>query len=353
MKPPEPRLNPPRTDPAAAFDLLRAHYATEILVAASVHLNVFGLLAAQPSTREALRDILGVADRPAHVLVTALRAMGLLAVDARRRLIPSDLAAEHLVPGSPFDLGDYVALAATSAGVLGMVQCLRTNRPLGAERGGSVAPFVSRAGAPSAMDHPELARRLTLSLAGRARSVAPTLAQRLPVEGARTILDVGGGTGLYSIALLERHPAMRAVVFDRPEVLRVAAELAAAHGVASRLDCVPGDMFVDPLPEADLVLLSHVLHDWDSPDCERLVRRCADPLPPGGRLVIHDAFLRDELDGPLPIALYSAALFCRTEGRAYSGAEHAAWLGLAGLSVEGPTPTLAHSSLLVGRRGPA
>lgn len=351
MTSPESILKPPRTDPAAALDVLRAHYATEILVAATVHLNVFAQLTARPATREELRDVLGLADRPAHVLVTALRAMALLVAGPDGRLGPSDLAAEHLVSGTPFDLGDYFRLAATSAGVLGMVQCLRTNRPLGAGRAGSGTPFLSRPGASSTMEDPQLATRLTLSLAGRARSLAPVVAARLPIEGARTMLDVGGGTGLFSIAFLERHPDLRAVVLDRPAVLDVASRLALAHDVASRLECVPGDMFEDPLPEADLVFVSHVLHDWDAPDSARLVRRCAGAVRPGGRLVVHDAFLRDELDGPLSIALYSAGLFCRTEGRAYSAAEHAAWLRAAGLNVEESMSTLAHASLLVARRG--
>lgn len=353
MTSPDSLLKPPRIDPAAALDLLRAHYATEILVAATVHLNVFAVLAARPSTREELRDALGLADRPAHVLVTALRAMGLLVAGPDGRLRPSDLAAEHLASGTPFDLGDYFRLAATSSGVLGMVQCLRTNRPLGATRAGPGTPFVARAGTSSTMDDPQLAARLTLSLAGRARSLAPAVAARLPLEGAHTMLDVGGGTALFSIALLQRHADLRAVVVDRPAVLEVARRLALAHGVASRLECVPGDMFEDPLPEVDVVFVSHVLHDWDAPDCARLVRRCAGAVRPGGRLVVHDVFLRDELDGPLPVALYSAGLFCRTEGRAYSAAEHTTWLHAAGLHVEGLTPTLAHASLLVARREPS
>ena len=60
--------------------------------------------------------------------------------------------------------------------------------------------------------------------------------------------------------------------------------------------------------------------------------RCAAALPAGGRLLIHDVFLNDDLDGPLPVALYSAALFALTEGRAYSAAEYRAWLREAGLT---------------------
>ena len=182
------------------------------------------------------------------------------------------------------------------------------------------------------MEQEEAARRLTLALAGRARNVAPVLAERVPLGPARTLLDVGGGTGLYSIAFLQKNPGLRAIVWDRPEVLKVTAELAAAHGVADRLECRPGDMFADAAPPADVVLLSNVLHDWDVPECRVSISRCAAALPPGGRLLIHDVFLNDALDGPLPIALYSAALFCLTEGRAYSAAEYRGWLKEAGLT---------------------
>jgi trans-aconitate methyltransferase len=200
------------------------------------------------------------------------------------------------------------------------------------------------------MEHPELARHFTLALAGRSRAVAPIVADRVPVGNARTVLDVGGGTGLYSLALLERHQGLRAKVLDRPEVLRVTRELAAARDVGDRLECVPGDMLVDALPEADLILLSNVLHDWDVPDCRRLVGRCAAVLPPGGKLVVHDVFLHDGLDGPLAVALYSVALFSVTEGRAYSAAECATWLRESELTVRDPIVTLAHGSLLVGSK---
>jgi predicted O-methyltransferase YrrM len=173
----------------------------------------------------------------------------------------------------------------------------------------------------------------------------------VPLSRARLLLDVGGGTGLYSVACLQKNPHLHAVVWDRPEVLKVAAEMAAAYGVSDRLECRPGDMFKDALPPgADVVLLSNVLHDWDVPECRALVRRCAADLPPGGLLLIHDVFLNDALDGPLPVALYSAALFCLTEGRAYSAAEYRAWLAEAGLTPGAITPTLIHCGVLPGAR---
>jgi SAM-dependent methyltransferase len=141
------------------------------------------------------------------------------------------------------------------------------------------------------------------------------------------------------------------VVWDRPEVLKVAAELATEHGVADRLECRPGDMFRDPVPkDCDVVLLSNVLHDWDVPECRELVRRCAEVLPRGGQLIVHDVFLDDDLGGPLPIALYSVALFSLTEGRAYSAAEYQEWLREEGLVPGEVQPTLIHCGAILARK---
>jgi hypothetical protein len=110
-------------------------------------------------------------------------------------------------------------------------------------------------------------------------------------------------------------------------------------------------MFRDPFPSgADVVLLSNILHDWDEKECRELLARCAAALPSGGRLLIHDVFLDDDLGGPLPIALYSAALFSVTEGRAYSVAEYRAMLAEAGFGVTQVVPTRVHCGVLVAVR---
>jgi O-methyltransferase domain len=342
-----PALRPPQIDPTPIFEIFRGNYGTELLTAAVAHFDVFGRLAPRSLSFDDVRRELGLEERPAVVLLTALRAFGLIVADAQGRLGLSDLAREHLVPGRSFDVSGYVGLAADSPGVLAMVERLRTNKPAGAKPQQPGAAFIYRKGLESAMEDEAAARRLTLALAGRARNVAGVLAERFPLDGARRLLDVGGGTGIYGIAWLQRHLNLRAVVWDRPEVLKVAAEMATTYGVADRLECRPGDMFVDPVPPGcDVMLLSNVLHDWDVPECRALLRRCANALPAGGRLLIHDVFLNDALDGPLPVALYSAALFSLTEGRAYSAAEYRGWLTEVGLSPRPIVPTLIHCGVL-------
>ncbi len=342
---------PPATDPAPIFELFRGNYATELLTAAVAHFNVFGRLATRPMSLDELRAELGLAERPAIVLLTALRAFGLLFLDQTGRLNLSPLAREHLRPGSIYDVSGYFGLAAGSPGVQGMIERLQTNRPAGLKPNEEGAAFIYREGLDSAMEKDAKARSFTLTLAGRARNVAPVLAERLPLPNARRLLDVGGGTGLYSIAWLQRHPELQAIVWDRPEVLKVTRETASAYGVSDRMEFLEGDMLVDPLPDdVDVILLSNVLHDWDVPECQALLNRCADALPPDGRLLIHDVFLNDTLDGPLPIALYSAALFTLSEGRAYSAAEYREWLRNAGLAPLDPIQTLVHCAVLEGRK---
>jgi hypothetical protein len=340
-----PPLSVPLLDPTPIFDYFRGHYGSELLTAAVSHFRVFEHLAKGPRAVEALRGDLGLARRPAVVLLTALRAMGFLAANASGQLELSALGREFLV-GPPFDLSGYIGLNADNPGVLNMVERLRTNQPAGMKPEEAGAAYIYREGVASAMERENEARRLTLALAGRARNVAPVLAERIELKSTRVLLDVGGGSGLFSIACLRKNPKLRAVVWDRPEVLKVAAEMAATHNVAERLECRPGDMFVDAVPDADVMLLSNVLHDWDVPQCEELIGRCAAALPAGGRLLIHDVFLNDSRDGPLSIALYSAALFCMTEGRAYSAAEYRAWLTAAGLRPQPLVPTLVHCGVL-------
>lgn len=341
------KLPLPPSDPTPLFELFRGNHATELLTAAVAHFDVFGRLAPRPLAAEELRTTLGLAERPFAVLLTALRAFGLIVRDDAGQLTLSELARQHLVPGGPFDISGYIGLAAESAGVRDLVERLRTNRPAGTKADESGTAFIYRAGQESAMEKEASARRLTLALAGRARNVAPVLADHYPLPDAHSLLDIGGGTGLYSIAWLQRHPGLKAIVQDRPEVLKVTAELASAHGVADRLECWPGDMFHDRLPTgADVILLSNVLHDWDVPECQTLLRRLAETLPRGGRLLIHEVFLNDDLDGPLPLALYSAALFMLTEGRAYSAGEYRSWLEQVGLVPEPIVPTLVHCGVL-------
>ncbi len=345
-----PLMTIPPTDPGAIFLHYRSSFASELLIAAVAHIPVFAALAQGPLSQAELGAAVALAPRPTAVLVTALRAMGMIALEGGR-LTPTAQARNHLVPGAPWAIADYLGLSAEEPGVLEIVARLRTDRPAGSDADQGGAAYIFKAGAASAMEAEASARRFTLALAGRARCVAPAVALHAGLEQAKVLLDVGGGTGLYALACLERHPHLRAIVWDRPEVLKVAREMAAQSPAGDRLELRAGDMFNDPVPQADVMLLSNILHDWDFPECHELVGRLAPHLPTGGRLLIHDVFLDDDLGGPLPIALYSARLFTVCAGRAYSGAEYRDMLRQAGLTPgSGFAPTLADCGIITGTK---
>ena len=337
-------------DPTSIFEHFRGSYGSELLTVAVAHFDLFNRLAAGPKAEQQLGEELGLERRPAVVLLTAMKAMGLLtAQDGQLTLSP--LARQHLCRDAEWNVADYIGLAAESAGVLDMLQRLRTNRPAGGGEDEAGTAFIYRDGQRSAMEQKEAARHFTLALAGRAKIVAPALADAVDLTDCRRLLDLGGGTGIYSIALLQKYPNLEAVVFDRPEVLKIAAAFAGDYGVADRMNLAAGDMFAGMLPsDCDAILLSNVLHDWDEPECRKLIARCAAALPAGGRILIHDVYLNDSLDGPLPIALYSAALFTLTEGRAYSAAEYRSWLAESGFDTGEIVPTLIHCGVLSGYR---
>src|SRR5688572_21835138 len=110
-------LTKPATDPTLIFEQFRNGYATDLLAVAVTDFNVFGRLAARSMTLPHLRDALGLADRAATVLVTALRAMGLLQLTADGKLEPSAAAREHLVPDAYFEVGGYVGLVSEAPNV--------------------------------------------------------------------------------------------------------------------------------------------------------------------------------------------------------------------------------------------
>jgi hypothetical protein len=314
---------------------LRAMYRSRLLLAAVHHLNVFEILRESALTIPELQARLQWKERPAMVLFPSLCAMQMLQRDAAGRLSITETGRYLTQRQSPNLLG-YTGLEKDDPGVLEMVELLKNDGPIDAPEGVS---YVKDGEAPSPMDDPEAARYFTLALAGRAQLLSPLVANHLS-QSKGHLLDVAGGTGMYAYEWLLLNPDATATVFDRPEVLKVAAEFLTkleqsgrpgAENLRNRVRFQPGDMLVDPLPETDLLLAASLFHDWPIDTCEKLAHRFAQAIRPGGELWAHDAFLNDTLDGPLPVTDYSAALFAGTKGRAYSRREYRQWFSQAGL----------------------
>ncbi len=311
-------------------------FGSRLLLAAVHHLSVFDVLSTGPLSLAELSSRLGLAERPAMVVFPALCAMELLQYDEQGRLTVTALG-RYLTQQQTPNLTGYTGLEKDDPGVIEMAQLLRNDGPLESPQGIS---FVKEGEGPSPMDDPDLARKFTLGLAGRARHLSPIVAHYLPKRTGH-LLDVAGGTGFYTYEWLLNNPESTATLFDRPAVLAVAADLLdefsrsgrpEADTVKNRVIFQPGDMLTDELPQTDLLLAASLFHDWPTPTCQQLAHRFAAALRAGGELWVHDSFLNDTLDGPLAATDYSAQLFWGTKGRCYSRAEYQSWFAAAGLT---------------------
>ena len=329
---------------------LRAKASSHLLVTAVHHFNIFEMLAGTSRSMADIQKITGLADRPAMVLLPALCAMQLLQRDKAGNYSPTELG-RFLTHNTYGNLVGYTALEKNDAGVIQMRDWLLNDGP---QEGSAGLSYVMESDVPSPMDEPESARFFTMALAGRARYLSPLAASAMPAREAH-LLDIAGGTGYYTFEWLRLNIASTATILDRPEVLAVAREfledwitIYPEHSdVASRITWLAADMLSDEFPPADIILTASMFHDWPVSTCRELTYKIAGALQKGGELWVHDAFLNDDLDGPLSVTDYSAMLFLGTKGRAYSRAEMRGWFADAGLiNRELSVPTLLDYSLI-------
>jgi hypothetical protein len=124
----------------------------------------------------------------------------------------------------------------------------------------------------------------------------------------RKIVDLGGGSGAYSITAAKAHPHLEAVVFDLPPVAVVAREYIAEHEVDDRVSAVGGDFTADPLPEGcDVAIMASNLPLYSREIIGKVIRRACDALLPGGEMHLIGETLRDDRGGPVGPALWGLA----------------------------------------------
>ena len=338
----------PTTDPAALLRYRDGQYGAELIATALLHFDLFTWIGARPGVDSAeMARHFGMAARPLDVLLTLCRANGFLVTDAADRHQLTTLGAEHLVKGSPWFLGPYYAPIRDTPVVHGFLQVLR---------GGPPGNWQAKAGAKDwheSMLDADFAREFTDLMNSRGMIFGQFLAKALtPHLGGRThLLDVGGGSGIYSSTMVAAHPGLSATVLEQPPVDAIVRKEVARHGLADRVGVASGDMFAMAWPAADVVLLSNVLHDWDLPEVSHLLAKAAGALPAGGLLVIHDAFIRDDKSGPVAVAEYSALLMNITRGKCYSAAEYGPLLGEAGFKPGGYQDTVGNRGFMTAVKG--
>jgi SAM-dependent methyltransferase len=131
----------------------------------------------------------------------------------------------------------------------------------------------------------------------------------------RHLLDVGGASGTWTIALLERNPRATATLFDLPRVIPIARRRLAGTRWAARVSLVPGDFYRDELPKgADLAWVSAIVHQNSRAQNRGLFRKVRRALGPGGRIAVRDVVMGESRTRPVSGALFAVNMLVSTPG---------------------------------------
>ena len=177
-------------------------------------------------------------------------------------------------------------------------------------------------------------RAFIAAMHARAQENAEQTARLSGIRDAKRMLDVGGGSGAYSIAFAKACPALQAEILDLGAVVPLAEEYLREAGLQNRVRVRPGDMLTTDFGQGyDLVLLSAVCHMWGEEDNRALIKRCAQALLPGGHLVIREFILDEDRTAPPFAAIFALNMLVGTEhGNTYTENEYRTWIGEAGMS---------------------
>ncbi len=185
-----------------------------------------------------------------------------------------------------------------------------------------------------------------------ARGRAEAIVQAVGVDGARRLLDLGGGSGAYSIAFAKAAPELRGEVMDLPEVLPITREHLRRAGVADRIGTRAGDMLRDDFgKDNDLVLLSSICHMFSPEENRELLRKIHQALAPNGRVVVQDFILEADKTSPKFAALFALNMLVGTRaGSSYSEPEYTEWMRAAGFREVKRVRLGGPSGLMIGTK---
>lgn len=300
-----------------AFDFRAARAVT-----CALETGVFAALGREAASADELARRCELDPRATRILLDALVSLGVLERDGggRVRIVPA--LAGSLLEREPGYVGNLLLHDLwhwTSWAHLD--RAVREGRKL-----------EDRSGDPHLGDPAVLRRFLPNYVAAMEQSdpdSAARVAERLAALAPHSILDLGAGTGRHLIALLEKLPEATATLSDLPFVLEAAGRRVAERGLEGRVELLPFDFTSGPVPPGhDLILISRVLMGLDPETARALVVRCAQALPPGGHLAIHDYDPHSRVG-----ALLSLDMLLNTGGEVHDGAAVLGWLAAAGLPV--------------------
>ena len=309
-------------NPERIIQLGLGFWGSKTLLSA-VELGLFTELAAGPLDAATVTDRLGLHPRSARDFLDALVSLGMIERDAEGRYSNTPDTDTFLDRNKPSYLGGLLEMVnARLYSFWGsLTEALKTGQPQNEVKSGSDGLFETLYADPQRLEG-FLGAMTGLSL-GAARAIA----QKFPWGRYKTFIDVGGAQGGVAVEIALAHTHLTGGNFDLHTVGPVFEKYAARHGLSERLRFYPGDFFKDPLPTADVLVMGHILHDWNMEEKMTLLRKAYDALPEGGALIVHESLIDDERRENSVGLLMSLNMLIETPGGFdYTGADCQKWM---------------------------
>jgi hypothetical protein len=294
----------------------------------AVELKLFGLLSeAGPLDAEELRERLGLHPRGARDFFDALVALGMLdRTDGRYENTPqTDL---FLDPAKPTYVGGVLEMSSVRLyGFWGsLTEALQTGLPQSeAKTGGE---FFENLYA-----DPEKLAGFAAAMTGLSRATGDAIAAKFPFRDYGSVIDVGCAQGAVPVAIATAHDHITGGGYDLPPIEPIFNSYVAQHNLTERLQFTPGNFFTDPLPTADVLVMGHILHDWDLDEKRLLLQKAYDALPKGGALIVYEALIDDDRRyNAFGLLMSLNMLIEGPTGFDYTGADCRGWMADAGFS---------------------
>ncbi|HEX8890177.1 MAG TPA: methyltransferase [Pyrinomonadaceae bacterium] len=318
-------------------------WASKTLMSA-VEVGLFTELAKGAMPAEAIGERLDLHARSLRDFLDALVSLGLLERDAVGRYSNKPEADMFLDRAKPSYLGGMFEMANARLYTYwgSLTEALRTGRPQNeAKSGGNLFAELYA--------EPERLEGFLSAMTGLSLGAGRAIAEKFPWSDYKTFIDVGAAQGGVPVQIALAHPHLTGGNFDLPAVGPIFERYVAGHGLADRLRFYPGDFFNDKLPSADVLVMGHILHDWNLEEKRLLLKKAYDALPKGGALIVFEALIDDERRKNVFGLLMSLNMLIETPGGFdYTGADGAAWMREAGFSRTHVEHLVGPDSMVIG-----
>jgi len=320
-------------------------WPSKVLLSA-VEMELFTDLAKGPQSLESIQGRLGLHPRSGRDFLDALVALGFL-VRAGGEYSNTPSTDTFLDKHKPSYIGGMLEMA--NQRLYGhwnhLTEALRTGLPQNEIRSGGSPMFEALYADPARL------KTFLAAMTGVSRGANVSIASKFPWARYKTFTDAGAAQGDLAVQIALANPHLSGIGFDLAEVGPIFEEYVEKNGVAARLRFVAGSFFELPLPQADVILMGHILHDWGLEDKRMLIRKAYDAVPEGGALIVYESIIDDDRSkNAFGLMMSLNMLIESPAGFDYTGADCQGWMREAGFRETRVEHLVGPDSMVVGVR---